>query len=933
MISFRKNYYFKLFAASFLSFWSLQSVLGWNSFATAPHPNQPDTTSSTSYSPQQIDQRDSQQNNLIETLNSAPSTAPQPDQHTLPYIEGDLNHDGQVNLFDMRVFKIVFGTDYAFADFNHDGTINLSDFNVMKTRLGEAYDDVDPHTENPNEQPDEVEDFYRDIVTPEVLNVNDALSMMPAFEIISLPDDLYTDVAFEAEERYENGELRFTFVYFPLEVGETERKVRSIHYHRSGDRVYFYESGRFQRRYFASTGQTHYSTDESVNGDNLGRTTRVVHPNGSEDRYSYYASGQTKATEHFENGLKVSRTDYHENGIRKSFVDFERGYFITYYESGNRKYMYVPESQEFMVFRDEDFFGYGQGRISLHLRADGTVVRHRDYWNDTNRSTVREEWKDGQLFIVNHFAQDGRLLFREVPPERRAEGLERDENGMVILPSSDEILNFTYGFHEDLLRDASIRQSLWTSAVKTRIHNDSQIADLDSAPEELVALIRNFVINNPDQAIGSYVSFFQFKSDGEENSGDDLIAQAGLWPYDAIPQSHVPLPFRSAWSVDLNSGSVNIFDNENPNLAAIQKFLEDYLVALGTGKLVDYLTSLVEQGLLDPSVIGNMTDADDRPKMDILHLDNVGYTWLMARNSSTVLQNVKRRLNQVGVLLEVNIGGYSLQDPEPYRIAHGNADPVNDIASFSNVVTFEELWRYSVRTTSQTEQMMRNLRALLDTGTGVGLISTIFSDISHSVRPKNIKSIEETTIDPNLTGNSINALLVTLDQAHHIFPSGGSLNGSIRLTDLGEGYEAWEGQYMPHPVPGRDDQVILYLPNHYVPKLNRGWYAGHFGVDSKPSFFNLQSSRRVNAALAMIAREEGDVIGVNYADYEDNWPGGGDPNHPDNWTTWPKQFGEPIGSYQMTSDENGNVLTLSRQFENGTIVIHAQEDYVETIFN
>jgi len=55
------------------------------------------------------------------------------------FLQGDANHDRQVNLSDFNVMAANFGEsnrDFTHGDFNYDGSVNLSDFNILASRFG-----------------------------------------------------------------------------------------------------------------------------------------------------------------------------------------------------------------------------------------------------------------------------------------------------------------------------------------------------------------------------------------------------------------------------------------------------------------------------------------------------------------------------------------------------------------------------------------------------------------------------------------------------------------------------------------------------------------------------------------------------------------------------------------------------------------------------
>ncbi len=49
---------------------------------------------------------------------------------------GDLNNDGQVNIFDLSILLSAWGTNNATADLNHDGTVNIFDLSMLLSNWG-----------------------------------------------------------------------------------------------------------------------------------------------------------------------------------------------------------------------------------------------------------------------------------------------------------------------------------------------------------------------------------------------------------------------------------------------------------------------------------------------------------------------------------------------------------------------------------------------------------------------------------------------------------------------------------------------------------------------------------------------------------------------------------------------------------------------------
>jgi hypothetical protein len=72
-----------------------------------------------------------------------PDGNPLPADHVLDFffLQGDINHDAQVNLADFNILAANFGQsdrNFGEGDLNYDGTVNLSDFNLLAGQFGRA---------------------------------------------------------------------------------------------------------------------------------------------------------------------------------------------------------------------------------------------------------------------------------------------------------------------------------------------------------------------------------------------------------------------------------------------------------------------------------------------------------------------------------------------------------------------------------------------------------------------------------------------------------------------------------------------------------------------------------------------------------------------------------------------------------------------------
>jgi Ca2+-binding RTX toxin-like protein len=318
-----------------------------------------------------------------------------------------------------------------------------------------------------------------------------------------------------------------------------------------------------------------------------------------------------------------------------------------------------------------------------------------------------------------------------------------------------------------------------------------------------------------------------------------------------------------------------------------------------------------------------------RFKEDIVFFDEVGYVMGHWQPYVELFSRLKQTLNENGVLVSINVGGWAWTDP--YK--HVGANVIEDIKNMTNSLMVEGLWAReadpgiaggSYRTVENTTKIINNLRAVLDGGVSVTMLPNDYAVNNNHLGIANVSEIIE---------NGVRKLLVTTDGPHHIFPSSGNLGEEFKLNGLPPQFKALEGvAWTAQQVPGKENQVVIYERGRSLDQIKAS-----AGIQGQVSFAggeleDTQANNRLTAAFAMMIRREGDSIMVGTAPGDN--PGGGDPNSADNWWYWPRQLGEATADYVIDSvASNGIISRMHRDFANGRLEIFPDEGYVKVTLN
>ena len=401
-------------------------------------------------------------------------------------------------------------------------------------------------------------------------------------------------------------------------------------------------------------------------------------------------------------------------------------------------------------------------------------------------------------------------------------------------------------------------------------------------------LVEQEKLKRPDTVLGTYISSSVVKS-------PDQLSGLDYWPPSVLSSDDVAgAKLTDAYATSESSvGRVDINDPESLELLYQAHVRE----ALGEGT---------------------------RPKMDLIHYDEVAYTYADWDAYVELFSRLKETLNDQGVLVSINLGGWGWADP----IEFISGDVVEEIIGMTNSVEIESVWSRnasapggSFRTVENTQKIVDNVRTVLDAGLTVELLPTSFA---HDVNVHEATSIEEVVVD----GESM--LLVTTPGDHHIFPYGGRTDEFFRLSDLPPEYAGLEDvQWTAYEAPGATNQVLIKQRFESLESIKaRTGISGSISLDDG-QLIDRYASIRMSAAFAMLVREPGDSIFVHYSP-GGAFPGEGDPDSPDNWFTWPEQLGAGVADYVV--DEvapNGEISLLHRDFERGRLWINPADGWVE----
>ena len=401
-------------------------------------------------------------------------------------------------------------------------------------------------------------------------------------------------------------------------------------------------------------------------------------------------------------------------------------------------------------------------------------------------------------------------------------------------------------------------------------------------------LYQKYEAEHPEAVTGSYISAVSFKD-------EQRARELGFWPLDVLPMDAVEgaktlEPF-AHWKA--NNGRVDLKDPASFELL-LQLHIDE---ALGRGS---------------------------RPKQEIIHYDEVQYVYGDWPYTAEFFKRLKQELNDNGVLISTNLGGYAWADPS----AHVGANVIQEITEMTNSVMIESIWGRdpgapggSFRTVENTQKIINNLRTVMDAGLNVELLPTrFFRDVNNH----DIASVREVQHEGQTK------LLVTTNGPHHIFPTGGYPYENFRFDNLPPQFAGLENvAWSVDEVPGSPNQVYVHrrFTTLEAVKANAGVVEPI--SFSGGEFVDQQASTRMSAGLALLARNPGHKILVNYTPGGPP-PGGGDPTHPDNWWYWPELLGEPTADYVVDSVDaaSGEIATMHRNFQKGRLWVHPHDGHV-----
>lgn len=425
----------------------------------------------------------------------------------------------------------------------------------------------------------------------------------------------------------------------------------------------------------------------------------------------------------------------------------------------------------------------------------------------------------------------------------------------------------------------------------------SGVAGREDARTAYDRLYDEYKDDHPGVVAGSYVAWLSLKDVPK-------IQQLAYWPTDTHYIGDVsngcvvPPIFFSAH----NDGSFNL-----QNFACHEEFLDIQIA------------ELLGQGY--------------RPKQDVIHYDEVGYTLASWANNVQLLSQIKQAANANGVLVSTNLGGWGWANKFNLDGKGLGLNVIQELSQMADSLQIEAIWNRNpsanggtFRNVENTRAIIDNLRAVMDAGLGVMLMPTTFD---HDVNKHTISGVSERR---DASGN-VEGLLVNTSAAHNIFPLGGTGKGRFVLNGLPTAYKFLENvKFSVQEVPGQARQVLLKPEGANLNQLKSAAGIGTIQF-SGGQLHDQQASIRMNAALALLAREPGDKIGVHDSPGDDA-PGNGDPKNTDNWWHWPQQLGAPAGDYVIDQVETSGlkqIVKMHRDFANGTLEVFPREGYVRII--
>lgn len=317
-----------------------------------------------------------------------------------------------------------------------------------------------------------------------------------------------------------------------------------------------------------------------------------------------------------------------------------------------------------------------------------------------------------------------------------------------------------------------------------------------------------------------------------------------------------------------------------------------------------------------------------RFKEDIVFYDEVGYVAGVWPHMVDLFTRLKQTLNENGVLVSINVGGWGWVDP----FSNVSMNVIEEIKQMTDNVMVEGLWGREVaglpggsfRTVENTTKIIDNLRAVMDGGVSVVMLPNNYDSNNNH---------HEIAGATEIIDDGQRKLLLTFDGPHHIFPTSGYTNEEFKLNGLPPQFKGLENvAWTVEEVPGKPNQVVLYDRFHSLEQIKTS-----AGIQGQVAFAggeleDMQANDRMTAALALLARRPGDSILVGTAPGDN--PGGGDPTSPDNWWYWPQQLGEPTADYVIDSvASNGLIARMHRDFEHGRLEVFPDEGYVKITLN
>ena len=412
------------------------------------------------------------------------------------------------------------------------------------------------------------------------------------------------------------------------------------------------------------------------------------------------------------------------------------------------------------------------------------------------------------------------------------------------------------------------------------------------AKDAYAELINRYENAHPEATTGSYIGARSIK-------GNQKASDLGTFPIDVLSID----PFKNLSVLDPIATSINndgFLDVQDPDTleAMFQNF---YKEAVGLGS---------------------------RPKQEIIHFDEVGYVYGDWPKLVELFSRLKTALHNEGVLVSINLGGWAWT--KAFNIVSPTV--IQDLTKMADSVMIESIWSNepkapggTFRNVENTQLIINNLRAAMDAGLNINLLPT-----QHTAN-QNILGITSVT---EVEVNGETKLLATLNRDHHIFPSGGRVQDQFHFSELTGQYANLNGvRWTAEEVPGKGNQVYLKSTWNTLAEVKAAHgITGQIAL-SGGKLHDLQANTRMNAALALLARNPGDKILVHYSPGY-TMPGDADPNHPDNWWYWPAQLGKPTAEYVVDSTgPQGQILTMHRDFANGTLIVHPTDGWVEVKLN